>query len=258
MTTEDLASIEEFAQKAAREAGRVTLDYFGGSFEVELKSDDSPVTIADRKAEELLRNLIEKEFPGHSILGEEFGESSRTGSHRWILDPIDGTKAFVAGVPQYTVLIALETGGEVVVGVIYNPTQDRMMSARLGGGCQLNGQPVRVSSKASLAEASILCSDYTNLLKRDPTCGSRVLEICKSAPGWGDAYGYSLVAEGKQDAMIDPKMSYWDVAAVKICIEEAGGIFTDWDGNPGPDVRSGVAANPILHGEILKVLGEKR
>jgi histidinol phosphatase-like enzyme (inositol monophosphatase family) len=259
MTSQDLLAIEEFARRIAQEAGKITLEYFRGEILVESKADDSPVTIADRKAEECLRRMIEREFPGHGILGEEFGETRPGSEYRWILDPIDGTRSFVAGVPQYTVLVALEHGGESLVGVVHNPGLERTLSASKGNGTKLNGHTVSVSSTPDLASATLLASSYAHIMRDHPEVLPRLLRTCRFAPGWGDGYGYMLVAEGKADVMIDWGWNVWDAAPIQVCIEEAGGVFTDWEGTPTIHGKSGVAANPALHREVLKILrGEQK
>ncbi|MCA9444240.1 MAG: histidinol phosphate phosphatase, partial [Candidatus Omnitrophica bacterium] len=238
------------------EAGKVTLEYFCGTYQVEIKEDSSPVTIADRKTEEKLRQMISKEFPDHGILGEEFGETNPGAEYRWILDPIDGTKPFVAGVPQYTVLVALEHQDDGIIGVIHNPPLERTMVASQGNGCRLNGVPAHVSKTESLQDASVLSSCYSNFQKNYPRQIEEILRTCRFAPGWGDAFGYMLVAEGKCDVMIDAGLKVWDAGPIKVCIEEAGGIFTDWEGKASIHVENGVAANPALHREVLQILGE--
>jgi histidinol phosphatase-like enzyme (inositol monophosphatase family) len=258
MNSQDLLEFEGFARRIAEEAGKVTLEYFRGTFQVETKDDQTPVTIADRKTEETLRKLIEREYPGHGILGEEFGETNPGAEFRWILDPMDGTRSFVAGVPQYTVLVALEHERDGIVGVIHNPPLDRMMAASKGNGCRLNGAPVRVSEASDLSRATVLCSCHRLWVKYAPEKARAVLEACGFAPGWGDGFGYQLVAEGKGDVMIDPELSLWDSAPLKVCIEEAGGCFTDWNGNATIHVKNAVAANPALHRKMLKILGDSQ
>ncbi|NUN97205.1 MAG: inositol monophosphatase family protein [Candidatus Omnitrophica bacterium] len=255
LTPKDLLVFEAFAERIAREAGRITLEFFRGDFHVETKADHSPVTIADRSAEEALRTQIEQEFPEHGILGEEFGETRPGAEYRWVLDPIDGTRAFVAGVPQYTVLVALEHERRSLVGAIYNPGLDRMLLASRGNGTRLNGSPVRVSSTPTLSSATVLCSSYSWLFHEHPERTSRLLGMCRYAPGWGDGFGYMLVAEGKADVMLDWGWNVWDAAPVQVCIEEAGGVFTDWEGSPTIHGKSGLAANPTLHREVLRILG---
>jgi len=256
MDPQDLQSFEEFARYIAVEAGKVTLEYFAGTFVVETKADRTPVTIADRKAEELLRRSIEREYPDHGILGEEFGESRPGAEFRWILDPMDGTRSFVAGVPQYTVLVALEHGEDGIVGVIHNPPSGQTMSASKGNGCHTNGRRVRVSEVEEISRATVLSSCYALFVKKAPQKARAVLDSCNFAPGWGDAYGYMLVGEGRSDIMVDPELSLWDTAPLKVCIEEAGGRFTDWNGNASIHVDNAVAANPRLHREMLKILGD--
>jgi fructose-1,6-bisphosphatase/inositol monophosphatase family enzyme len=161
----------------------------------------------------------------------------------------------VAGVPQYTVLVALEHENDGVVGVVHNPALHRMMVASKGNGCRLNGKPVHVGMVSELSRASILASDYTGLFKTLGPRAGELLQACRFAPGWGDAYGYSLVAEGKCDIMLDAGLKIWDAGPLKVCLEEAGGKFTDWNGTASIHIENGIAANPILHQQVLEFLG---
>lgn len=258
MDQQDLLAFEKFAEYITLEASRIILDAARNDLQVETKSDHTPVTLADRRAEENLRRLIEKEFPEHGIVGEEFGETRPGAEFRWILDPIDGTRALVAGVPQYTVLVALEHQHDSLVGVIHNPGLDRTMIASRGNGTRLNGQPTRVSRTRDIADATVLCSSYSGLMKAHPEQCTRLLSTCRFAPGWGDGFGYMLVAQGCADIMLDWGWNVWDAAPLKVCIEEAGGCFTDWNGTPTIYGNSGLAANPALHRQALEILGDAK
>lgn len=254
MNSELLREYEQFAARLARSAGDITLQYYRGNFEVEVKSDNSPVTIADREAEKEMRRLIQEAYPEHGILGEEFGETLPGSDFRWVLDPIDGTKSFVAGVPQYTVLVALEHESDPVAAAVLNPALDRMMTASRGNGTKINGKPVQVSQVTDLSQATFLCSSYSGLMHHHPEICSRLLAETRYAPGWGDGFGYMLVAEGKCDLMLDWGWNVWDAAPMKVCIEEAGGTFTDWNGEPTIHGNSGLAANPVLHAKALEIV----
>lgn len=258
MDQRDLLTFEKFAEYITLEASRTILEAAKHDLKVETKIDHTPVTLADRRAEENLRRLIEKEFPEHGIVGEEFGETRSDAEFRWILDPIDGTRALVAGVPQYTVLVALEYQRDSIVGVIHNPGLNRTMIASRGNGTRLNGQPVHVSLIEDLSAATVLCSSYSGLMKAHPEKCIELLSTCHFAPGWGDGFGYMLVAQGSADIMLDWGWNVWDAAPLKVCIEEAGGCFTDWDGNPTIYGNSGLAANAMLHRQALEILGDKK
>ncbi|GAG24205.1 unnamed protein product, partial [marine sediment metagenome] len=232
----------ELARTIAREAGRLTLDFFGkADLAVERKLDDSPVTAADRGAEALLRERIEAAFPDDAILGEELGERPGTSPYRWVLDPIDGTKSFITGVPLYTTLVGLlertPEGERSVAGVIYAPAIDERLYAATGGGAwhQIGSAPATaaaVSSVDKLSDAVFLTSEVRSFTSdRSPDALGVYLELQNGARlsrTWGDAYGYMLVATGRAEVMVDPVLCLWDTAALQPILEEAGGTFTDW------------------------------
>lgn len=241
----DLQNAVEFAS----EAGELTLTWFKGSrLELEHKSDGSPVTAADKAAEALLCDRIGAMYPDDSILGEEHGVRDGTSSRRWVIDPIDGTKAFSRGVELYSTLLCLEDEYGPAVGVIGLPALGEMVVAGRGLGCTWNGQPARVSSTSDLSQA-IVCTSETGYW--DPDLFGRLVKSGVEFRTWGDAYGYALVATGRVDAMVDPKAAYWDVAPVGVILSEAGGTFTGWDGSPGPGHGSGVGSNGVLHEALL-------
>ncbi|MCL5269253.1 MAG: inositol monophosphatase family protein [bacterium] len=247
-----------FARDLAREAGQVTLKYFRTRLDVETKADDSPVTVADRETERLIRRRIEARFPDHGILGEEFGETRPGAEFRWIIDPIDGTKSFIHGVPLYTVLLALEWAGDARVGVIHNPPLDETVAAGAGLGCTLNGAPCRVSACDRLNQARVQCTDYAELMRLRPKFCAGLLAQARLGRTWGDAYGYLLVATGRADVMLDPVMSLWDSACLKPIIQEAGGRFTDLDGHPTIHNPSALATNGCLHDAVLALATRDR
>lgn len=253
MNSSDLKEYVDFATRVAIEAGRLTLEYFQGSISVESKSDDTPVTEADRQAEVLIRNRIEKRYPGHSILGEEAGEKIGESSLQWIIDPIDGTQSFIRGVPLYSVLIALVYEGQPYLGIIHNPPLRETVVGATGQGCFYNGMPCQVSSTTSLSDAWVQVTDYADLSRRRPKFAKRLLEASFSCRTWGDAYGYLLVATGRADVMIDPIMKIWDIAPLGPIITEAGGVFTDLDGNSVPMGESSIACNKALHDELMRL-----
>jgi histidinol phosphatase-like enzyme (inositol monophosphatase family) len=243
----------DFAAALAEEAGQITLRYFRSGVAVETKSDASPVTIADRETEQFIRDRIIATYPDHGILGEEHGEVNAGARWRWIVDPIDGTQSFIHGVPLYTTLIALECSGDMVAGVIHCPPQAETVAAAVGYGCAWNGQPCRVSDTASLDEARLNVTDYADLLRRKPKFAAALLGRVRMARGWADAYSYLLVATGRADLAVDPVMSLWDCAPLKPIIEEAGGVYTDFDGAPSLHTGSSLASNGKLHAELLEL-----
>jgi histidinol phosphatase-like enzyme (inositol monophosphatase family) len=254
LNVKELKSLLSFAESIAIGAGRVTLEYFQKEIEIDRKMDDTPVTVADRMAEEYIRERIQNEFPTHSILGEEEGESQGESPYRWIIDPIDGTQSFIRGVPLYTVLLALEYEGNPQVGVIHVPPLQETVSAVNGVGAFHNGTPCRVSSTEHLADAWVQVTDYAELSRRHPEFAKRLLTESYSCRAWGDAYGYLLVATGRVDVMIDPIMNIWDIAPLKPIITEAGGVFTDLDGVDNAIGTSSLACNSILHKELMGLI----
>jgi histidinol phosphatase-like enzyme (inositol monophosphatase family) len=250
----------QLAREAGYEAGRITLEYFcRDNFSVEWKQDASPVTVADRSAEQHLRKRIAAAFPADGILGEEFGEQPGTSGYRWILDPIDGTKSFVSGVPLYGTLVGVEHGGRSVIGLILIPALDECVYAARGHGAwhvvgQAEPKPARVSAKSRLAEGLFLTSEIKTYLEvgRRETF-DRLQAACWLSRTWGDCYGYLLVATGRAELMVDPKMHLWDNAALQPILEEAGGTFTDWQGNPTIYAPEAVATNGRVLDEALEI-----
>jgi histidinol phosphatase-like enzyme (inositol monophosphatase family) len=258
-----LGSAVEFA----RAAGRLTLDYFRRhDLAVERKSDDSPVTAADRAAEQLLRKLILDKFPHDSILGEEFGSVDGTSGFQWVLDPIDGTKSFIHGVPLYTTLIGVLRENEPQIGVINAPACGETAYAAIGGGCwhvderRGNGaaRPAHVSRVGRLCESLVLTSEMYNFTKsREVDALPLYLELQRKARlerSWGDGFGYLLVATGRAEVMLDPVMNLWDIAALFPVIEEAGGHFRDWRGERTIHSLDSLATNGLVTDEVLGIL----
>jgi histidinol phosphatase-like enzyme (inositol monophosphatase family) len=252
--TDDVAELCRIAEQAAAIAGQAIMPLYESSIAVELKADRTPVTVADRRAEEVMREFLRKECPGHAILGEEFGETPGHGTYRWVLDPIDGTKSFIHRVPLFGTLVALERDGAPIVGVIACHAAGEVISAGEGLGAWLNGQPARVSGVSELAAATVSMTSFSRMPKYYPS-GFRAL--CDSAGllrTWGDCYGYLLVASGRIEAMLDPVMNHWDVAALWPIIREAGGRLTTWAGQDTVG-NSAIASNGTVHAELLAVLG---
>ncbi len=247
----------DFAAETAYLAGRITLGYFGTGVRPEFKADESPVTVADKLSEEFIRGRIEKQFPAHAIVGEEYGVKETEGAtYRWFVDPIDGTRSFIRGVPLYGVLIGLELEGMPVVGAAYYPGTDEMLAAASGAGCYWNGRPCRVSTVSELGRAYVSCSDFGNFETYGRAASwDRLMRRSYARVGWTDAYGYLLVATGRLEAMLDPIMNSWDCGPFVPILQEAGGYFGDWRGNPTNHSGEGLATNAALKDEIIALLG---
>lgn len=255
MSAETLPALLDFAQAIAWEAGRLTLAYYANGTLAEYKEDDTPVTVADRQAEKHIRGRIEKAYPHHAILGEEYGDSGTKASHRWIIDPIDGTKSFISGVPLYGVLIGLEIEGVSQVGAMYFPALDILVAGANGLGCSWNGRACRVSEKADLSRAIIAHADTASFAKFGKgQRWSRLQNAVYYNAGWCDAYGYALVAGGRIDLMLDPAMNIWDAAPLLPILREAGGYFGDWRGQERIDGNEGLATNRHLLPGVLDLL----
>lgn len=243
----------DFALEAVWQAGRVTLGYFQTAVSVQKKSDNTPLTIADQLAEQKLRELIAARFPDHTIRGEEFADSEGDSQYTWIIDPIDGTKSFVAGVPIYANLLALLEGEEALLGVLNFPALNETVYAVRGGGCFWNGRRARVSTTEKLADAVLLTSGL-NYFGEKQAAWDRLLNATYIQRTWGDAYGYALVATGRADVMTDPAMALWDIAPLKVIMEEAGGTLTDWRGEATIYSGESIATNGRLLRQVLDTL----
>ena len=242
------------AVDAARAAGRIALKYFRGGFEVAKKADDTPVTPADREAEQAIVEILGRAFPDCGVLGEEFGGRGPK-EVRWIIDPIDGTKNFVRGIGIWATLIALEERGEVTVGVIHNPVTAELYTARRGAGAFLNGERIRVSDVAELGRAFFVHAGLSIVRKGGHWDGfARLLDATDRQRGFGDYMGYGLVAEGKAEIYAELDLKPWDLAAPKILVEEAGGRFTDFAGRPTIYTGTALATNGRLHDAALALL----
>lgn len=246
----------DFAVETAYQAGRLTLGYYQTDLRVDRKADTTPVTIADQLAESLIRQRIETTFPDHAILGEEHGEQGSTAStHRWMIDPIDGTKSFIRGVPLYAVLLGLEIEGVIEVGVAYFPALDEMIYAGTGSGCYWNGRRTRVSAVQHLSEAYISCTDpHSFELHNRGKAWQKFKESSYHRVGWTDAYGYALVATGRLELMLDPVMAPWDCGPFPVILREAGGYFGDWQGNETIYAGEGLGTTQTLLSEVLDLI----
>jgi histidinol-phosphatase len=242
------------AVEAAHAAGEVAMRYYRGGFEITIKPDQTPVTQADREAEQVITAVLKRAFPDVGFLGEEFGQAGPT-DRRWIIDPIDGTKNFVRHLPIWAVLIALEEEGEITTGVVHNPASGDLFWARKGEGAYGNGERLRVSQCPRMSDALLLHSSL-GLLRPTPYWPGfvRLIDATSRTRGFGDYYGYCVVAEGKGEIYVEADLKPWDVAPMKILIEEAGGRLTDFSGRPNIYDGSVVASNGRLHEEALRLL----
>jgi histidinol-phosphatase len=242
------------ATDAARAAGAIAMKYYTSRFDVTLKPDQTPVTQADREAEEAIVATLGRAYPEWGFLGEEFGAKGAT-DVRWIIDPIDGTKNFVRHIPVWATLLALEAHGEIVAGVIHNPATGEMLTARKGGGARRNGEPVRVSDITDLWNATLLHAGLRLYKKAGVWDGLvRLVDATERQRGFGDYLGYALVAEGKAEMYVEVDLKPWDLAPCKIVVEEAGGRFTDLSGKPTIYSGNALATNGRLHEATLALL----
>lgn len=247
----------QLALELADRAGRLTLEYFSRkSLKVETKRDASPVTEADRKAEELIRQGIADARPGDGLLGEEFDERPSSNGRRWIIDPIDGTRSFIHGVPLYGVMIALEVEGAMQLGVVNFPALGELYQGEVGGVAAMNGAPIRVSAIASVPDSTVVFTEKEYLL--DPPSSHPVDRLRHEAGlvrGWGDCYGHMLVASGRAEVAVDKVMSPWDCAAVIPIITAAGGCCFDYRGHTTIFGEGLVSANAAMGASLLEVIG---
>lgn len=252
---EDLTRYVDVAIATAYEAGRLTLGYFGTGLRPDFKEDDTPVTVADREAEALIRRRLAAAFPDHGLLGEEYGEEREGSSHRWLIDPIDGTKSFVRGVPLYGVLLGLEIEGRVEVGVACFPALDELVAAASGHGCRLNGRPCRVADTAELRRAVVSFTDAASFEAHGRAeAWARVMAATGQRVGWSDAYGHMLVATGRCELMLDPVLNPWDAGPFPVILREAGGYFGDWSGRERLDGGEGLSTTARLKDEVLRLI----
>lgn len=252
----DLTDQRAFLLELARASGDFIRPLFGRlDLAVEAKADASPVTAADRGAEELMRRMIRERFPAHGVIGEEFGPENAEAEFVWVLDPIDGTKSFISGVPLWATLIALLHRGQPVLGCINQPILGQLAVGD-NHTATLNGKPIRARRTTALAEATLLTSDWLNPEKyQNAAAFDRLAKSTRLCRTWGDAYGYLLVATGWADVMVDPIMNPWDIAALIPIVRGAGGTITDWKGGaPYPAESTVAAATAELHSATIKML----
>ncbi len=245
----------EAALEAARRAGSLALRYFGGGVAVTLKPDQTPVTQADREAEQAIVERLAAAFPDTGFLGEEFGARGPQ-DRRWIVDPVDGTRNFVRGIPYWATLIALEEGGEVVLGVVHAPATGDLFWARRGGGAFANGTPLRVSGVERLEEATLVHASLGYLRARPGYWEGflRLVDRTERQRGFGDYFGYTFVLRGQAELMVEADVKPWDLAPFKVLVEEAGGRFTDFEGRPTIYSGTALASNGRLHDAAVSLL----
>lgn len=251
MNTNEILALLKYL---SRESSDIIKQYFRTNLSVDSKADDSPVTIADKKAEERMRSLINKEFPDHGIIGEEFGNENTDAEFVWVLDPIDGTRSFISGALSFGTLIALMKNGKPYMGVINHPILDEFLFGD-NDSTLLNGNVVRMRDCDNISEATLLTTDHFNVGKfYDQHKFDNLAKRVKLYRNWGDCYGYYLLATGYADIMIDPIMSIWDSMALVPIINGAGGIITDYQGKDPTIGNSIVASSPEIHADIIKLL----
>jgi histidinol phosphatase-like enzyme (inositol monophosphatase family) len=254
---EELELLMNAASEVAQLAGNIALGHFRTSLAVETKGDGSPVTIADRSAERAARDWLARRFPADAVEGEEYATERAGAARRWIVDPIDGTKAFVRGVPLWGTLVAIAYGDTILAGAVAFPATGELIAAAPGCGSWWNGVRCHVSSVSALGESTVLTTD--DRFGDRPARGERWRRLAARstvARTWGDAYGYLLVATGRAEAMVDDIVNPWDVAPLVPIITEAGGRFTSWRGETTAFGGDAIATNGALAQEIRAILME--
>lgn len=256
---DEASTLMQAVAEVARRAGDVALSHFRKSLTIETKRDGTPVTVADREAEERAREWIEARFPDDGILGEELGTHKPNAERRWILDPIDGTRTFVRGVPLWGTLVAVAKGEEILAGAAHFPAVGEALVAAPGHGCWWNGARCAVSAVADLAAATALITD--DRFAENPGRAEAWRSLSRKTAvtrTWGDCYGYLLIATGRAEIMVDDVLSPWDAAALFPIIREAGGVFTDWTGRPTAFGSDAIATNAALAEEVRRQLSPEQ
>lgn len=243
-----------FVGDLARESASIINGYFGSSIRVDTKTDSSPVTEADYRAEEQMRAMIRRRYPNHGIVGEEFGDEKPDADFVWTLDPIDGTISFVSGCPLFGTLIGLLHLGRPVLGAIHQPLLGQLCIGD-GNRTELDGRSVRLRSLPDLSKATLLTTDLKYVGEHQSQTGfDRLVSATGLLRTWGDCYGYLLVASGRADIMIDPVMHAWDLIPLIPIIRGSGGIITSWTGGSPIDATSCVATNGLIHEQVISLL----
>jgi histidinol-phosphatase len=245
----------ETALTAADEAGQFALKYFDRGIAVEWKADASPVTMADRGAEDLLRKAILAKFPSDGFLGEEFGDTPGSSGFRWIIDPIDGTRSFVRGIPIWACMVGLEYKGELIAGVVALPAMKQVFRALRGDGAYRDDRRIRVSDIATLDKAHVYYSSISWFKKAGHDRQFlNLVSLTERQRGFGDFYGFMMVAQGSGEIMVEHGVHAWDLAAIAPIVEEAGGKLTAWDGKLDIEKPDVLATNGLLHEQALKIM----
>jgi len=240
---------------AAQKAGQFALGYFDRGVAVEWKSDQSPVTMADRGAEEMLRRALLGKFSSDGFLGEEFGDTPGASGYRWIVDPIDGTRSFVRGIPLWATMVGLEFKGDLIAGIVYIPALNQVFRALRGDGAYRDDRRIRVSDVKTLDKAHVYYSSISWFKKAGHERQFlELVNLTERQRGFGDFYGFMMVAQGSGEIMIEHGVHAWDVAAIAPIIEEAGGKLTAWDGKLDIDKPDVLATNGHLHEEALRII----
>ena len=249
------SALLQLALDAARAAEPVIMQFYGPNVAHELKGDGSPVTPADRAAEEIIRKTISDRFPDHAFLGEEFGTTGSS-DHVWIIDPIDGTKNFMTGVPIFGTQIALMRNDELVLGVSNCPALGELCYGEKGVGAFLNGQSVHVSNVSHVGESRVSFGGQNYFKKIGREEGMlRLIHGSRRVRGFGDCWAYHLIASGRFEANLEASIKIWDIAAAAAIVEAAGGRATDIGGNPvTKDIRTFIASNGRVHDEIVQLM----
>ena len=257
----DAQALLEFALDCAWQAGRLTLGYFQAGVAVERKGDNSPVTAADKGAEQLIRKLIGERWPDDGIIGEEFENQTGSSGLTWIIDPIDGTKSFIHGVPLYANLIAVTDSEGTVAGVAHYPALNETVYAARGLGCYWNGRRCHVSDVDDLKDAAVMTSElesYKSKYADRIVVWQRLVDSAYLLRTWGDSYGYALLATGRADVMVEPSLKIWDAAPFQVIMEEAGGTFTSWDGERSIEAGNAIATNGVLYDAVMSIVNDRQ
>lgn len=254
MTEIDPKTFLPVAMAAAEAARKLILSYYNGEFEIEIKDDQTPVTVADRGAEKVIRELISEAFPEHGIFGEEFGSDNKNTDFLWLIDPIDGTKSFVKRYGMFSTQIALMHRGELILGVSCAPAMGELVWATRGGGAYNQNGALQISDITEIDNASISTGNIQTLAAGDRwSCLGRVLARCNRTRGYGDYYHYHRLAAGQLDAVIESDVNILDIAALCVIVTEAGGEFTDLDGQAiDLDTSTVLAATKPLHYSLMQ------
>lgn len=254
---ENLTEFKNFMYHLANLSANIIKPYFRTGMNIEHKEDNSPVTVADKNAEEAMRRAITEEYPEHGIVGEEFGSYKEDAEYKWVLDPIDGTKSFISGALSFGTLIALLKDDEPILGVINQPILNEFL---IGDNktTLINNKPTSVRNCKDISYAVLLTTDHINIDEyQNLEKFEKLIRKVRLYRNWGDCYGYYLLATGFADVMIDPIMSFWDTMALIPIIKGAGGIITDYKGDDPVKGNSIIAASPGIHSQVIKCLNEK-